>query len=399
MNISYHLLGYVKVGVDYENIAPLLNLCMQYGIPYAEFETHPDRVTLSFRQHAFIKMRKAASEHHILYTVEKRKGIPYLLEKYKYRFGIFLGIIIAIMAVYSAHRFVWDITVSGNESVTSSEVRALLSEHGFGIGSYIPHANTDRIENKIMIDSEKISWMSINIIGTVAQVQIREYKEPLKSNSVSKPSNMIATASGIVEEVRIWRGNSVVKAGDYVEKGALLISGLYDSTRKGFRYTRASGEVYARTVREIFIDIPYEYEEKRFTGDEYCNKYLNFFDYSINISKKCGKEGSLYDKIYTVENCCLPDGTQTPFSLHTERFLEYEIKTGTRDAQAAENLAYRQLEERLSELSDSAIVIEKTVIPSVRQDSFSLYCTVIVIENIAAVSEFEIDYGGIKTTQ
>ena len=301
--------------------------------------------------------------------------------------------------MYSAHQFIWDITVSGNESVTSSEVRTLLAEHGFGVGSYIPHANTDRIENKIMIDSEKISWMSINIIGTVAEVQIREHKEPQKSNVAKKPSNMIATSSGIIEEVRIWRGNAVVKAGDYVKKGDLLISGLYDSTQKGFRYTRASGEVYARTVREIFIDIPYEYEEKCFTGDEYCNKYLNFFDYSINISKKCGKEGALYDKIYTVENCCLPDGTQTPFSLQTERFLEYKIEKRTRDASAAENLAYRQLEEKLSELSDSAIVIEKTVIPSVRQDSFSLYCTVIVIENIAAVSEFEIDYSGIKTTQ
>ena len=99
--------------------------------------------------------------------------------------------------------------------------------------------------------------MSINIIGTHAEVQIREYEESKKEQETGVlGANIVAGKSGLVEDVRVYQGNVVVSSGMYVEKGDLLVSGLYDSERVGFRYTRASGEVMARTTSEILIEIP-----------------------------------------------------------------------------------------------------------------------------------------------
>lgn len=394
MNPSYFFLGAVRVSVDYQNVTPLLNLCMYYCIPYSDFRAESDRVTMVFRLAAFKQMKKEAVSRGIIYKIEKMRGLPVFLAKYKFRVGIYLGLVCAIALVFFAHRFVWDIEVTGNENITSSEIIEILREHGFAVGSYIPAVNTDRIENKILIDSERISWMSINIIGTVAEVQIRENVTSNKENVSTKPANLVASKSGLIEEVRIFRGKVMVGAGKYVNKGDLLVSGLFDSVQEGFRFTRASGEVFARTVEEFIIEIPYEYEGKEYTGVEYCDKYLIFFDYSMNILKNSGKDDALYDKINIVENCSLFGMIKTPLKIRKERYLEYSTVWKTRSPESAELLAYFELESKLSSLSSSATLIKKSITPYQREDRFILHCTIVLIENIAQTKEFDVDLDG-----
>ena len=238
--------------------------------------------------------------------------------------------------------------------------------------------------------TKNISWMSINIIGTVAEVQIREYRDGSGGEDVTAPANLVARKSGVVEEVRLLRGNLVVAEGRYVEKGQLLVSGLYDSLQEGIRYTRASGQVFAKTMEEFYVEIPYEYEKKCYTGVEYYDKYLNFFDYSINILKNSGKEGVFYDKIDIVENYMLWDGNETPFGTTTVKYLEYETVEVTRTQEEAEELAYFELSEKLAAAAEGGTLIKKTVVPIQLKDSFALLCSVIIIEDIAEVREFEV---------
>ena len=393
MNIAYYLLGAFKISADFGNAAELLNLCMSYSIPYTDFKAEADKVSLCMRLFAYGKFKREAARRQIEYRVESRMGIPIILAKYKYRFGIFLGVILSVAMIILSHSYVWDIEVTGNEKLTTSEVKEILKDHGFGIGSYIKGVDTDVIENQILIDSDTISWIAINISGTTANIELREREDPKVEGTSAKPANLIAAKSGIVEEVRIYRGNCVVESGRFVKKGELLVSGLFDSVQTGFRYTRASGEVFARTVEEFYIEIPYEYEEKRYTGEEYCDKYLNFFDYSINIYKNSGKKDDFYDKISIVEDCVLPGGVKTPFSIKSESYLAYETVTAYRTPGKAEELAYFELESRLAEISESGILIRKTVTPYMRDDRFMLHCVMVIIEDIAVISEFDVVLG------
>ena len=183
----------------------------------------------------------------------------------------------------------------------------------------------------------------------------------------------------------------MVSAGKTVEKGDLLVSGLYDSRMVGFRYTRASGQVMARVTDEYFIEIPYEYDTIVYTGEEYCDKSLNFFGFSINFSKNSGKEGVLYDKIDIVENYCLLEGISSPLELRTTRYLAYEGIKATRSVAEAQELAYFELERRLGSIAEGGVILRKTVTATVGEDSFLLYCVVVAVEDIAMVSEFEVD--------
>ena len=44
-------------------------------------------------------------------------------------------------------------------------------------------------------------------------------------------------------------------------------------------------------------------------------------------------------------------------------------------------------------MSEDSILIKKTVTPLVRDDRFILHCTIVLIEDIAEVSEFDVILG------
>ena len=388
MNFAYFIVGNVRIFCDGENITRLLNLCMCRDIPFVDFEVTENGAQLTMRLTVYQRFKREANKHGIAYNVIKKRGVPCFFARYKYRFGIFLGIILAASMVYASRSFIWRIDVIGNETLTSSEIKEALATYGFEIGSYIPNVNTDKIENRVTLDSDRISWLSVNITGNTATVQIRERQTANEKDS-QRYANVIAKKSGTIQEVMVHSGRVVANAGRFVNEGDLLISGIYDSSLVGFRCTRASGRIMARTVSEYYIEIPFEYDEKRYTGVEIYDKYLNFFDYSINISKNYRKEGTLYDKIYIVDNCILPGGASTPIEIHTVKYLEYETVTQRRSADEAENLAYFELSQKLASLAEDTVILKKTVTPMISDTCYAIHCTVVAIEDIALVSEFD----------
>ena len=391
MNLSYWITGAVTVSVPWDFATPFLDLCLLRGAVYSDFHAAEEGVRLTLRLSLAKRILAEAEERGIAYAVVKRRGLPVLFARYRFRFGILLGVLIATLLVFFAGRVVWDIRIEGNERISSAAIRQMLAREGVAVGSYIPALNTDRIENRILLSTDEISWISVNVVGNVAEVQIREREEQEVRERLTLPANLVARKAGLVEEVRIFRGKVMVSAGKAVEKGDLLVSGLYDSRMVGFRYTRASGQVMARVTDEYFIEIPYEYETIAYTGEEHCDKSLNFFGFSINISKNSGKEGVLYDKIDIVENYCLLEGVSSPLELHTTRFLAYERVKATRSVAEAQELAYFELERRLGSIAEGGVILRKTVTPTVGEDSFLLYCVVVSVEDIAMVSEFEVD--------
>ncbi len=390
MNISYFLFGNVTVFCDYENITSLLNICMRFAIPYTSMKHGRDGVELTFHLSNVKRLKKEAEICGVEYKVIRRGGLPQFFLRYKYRFGIYIGILCFVSMLVVSRLFIWRIDIVGNENITTSDVKEMLRAQGFFVGSFIPSLNTDKIENRLLIESDTVSWVSVNIKGNAAEVQIRE-RQTGRDDVPDRPANLVAAKSGIVEEVRIYSGFVVANAGKYVNKGDLLVSGIYDSTQLPFRYTRASGEVYARTVSEYYVEIPFEYEKTVYTGGEYYDKFLIFFDYSINISKNYGKEGALYDKIDIVENYCFRDGSPMPIEMRTVKYLEYEYVTERRSEEEAETLAYFELSQKLAENAPDTVILKKTIIPHITDKSFSLYCTVVAIENIAETSEFDVE--------
>ena len=390
MKIVYFLLGYACVYVKKDDVAWILNLCMHYSIPYTNFKSCEDGgVCLKFKEKDHRRLERLCYQNQIEICVCSRGGIPHILSRYKARAGIILGVICAFLMVIYFESFLWDIRISGNSSITSAQIIQTLDSYGVRIGVKKNKIDTHDIENKILIESDTISWISINIQGNIAQVEIRETAKGGDAPK-TKFANVVAKKSGIVEYTQIYNGNVAVRAGEYVNEGDLLIGGIYDSKRVGFRFTRAAGNVFARTVQEICVKIPLEYEEKQYSDKVNCEKSLNFFGFSLKISKKVWNSGELYDTIKRVEEYDAISGLRLPVFATKTSYYEYEYVKARRTPEAARELAYFELNRKIEALGDVEI-IKKSISTTVSDNELILVCTLTCIEDISTVSEFDVD--------
>lgn len=391
MSVAYEIFGYGEVFAEGEYVLSLINLCMTYNLPYGKVYRTSGGVCFLFRLGILKTLEELCRKRNIIIQIRKKGGLPIWIYKHRKRYGLAVGMVIAVFMIVFSQKFIWRIDVTGNETIPTSEILKVLDGQGLYAGSYIKKLNTDRIQNKILYESDKISWISINISGNIASVEIRERERSDTSENEKSPANLVASKSGKIEYLQIMHGNANVKSGDIVSEGQLLVGGIFDSHIDGYRLTRAEGKVFARTTAEFYVQIPYEYEEKVYTRKEYCDEYLNFFDFSIKILKKGGNSYAFYDKIHRVESYSFFDGGVLPISKSKDIYLEYTTRISKRSIEAAEELAYFELSQKMSEFSDDAILIRKVIMPEIGEDFFALRCVVECIEDIAQIAEIQVD--------
>ena len=189
-------------------------------------------------------------------------GLPYKLMQYKMRLGLLAGILISTVLILYSTMFVWKIDVIGNEKLTYTQVTNMLEKQGFREGTFTPKINLKRIETAVMVENSEVAFISIYLKGTNAIVQVHERSLPWEKENLTSPVNLVAAHPGQVINLEVISGESVVKRGQAVEKGQLLVSGVTDSNTVGFRIKSASGKVMAATTHEINYKIPIEQTEK-----------------------------------------------------------------------------------------------------------------------------------------
>ena len=391
MNFTLYLSGYRWVGTDEKNATALIDLCFRLGIVYDRFTCSEDGgVRFRAAARAVKRLLQACREQGIPIYEYGGGGLWHLLWRYRRRAGFFVGATLALLLIFFSTRFVWAIEVTGNESIGAEEIIEVLEECGFGIGSYIPSLVPERLENEVLIVSDRIAWISLRMDGTVATVQVIERREAPPTEDTTKPANLIAACDGQIEQLLLYRGNCLVSIGQAVRKGELLVSGLYDSTLYPYRYTRASGEVLARTQHEWTVEIPLVHTQKTYGKQKAESARLKILGFSLKIYKNSRNEGGSCDIIKEEHTLSLPFVGQLPVSLETVWRQPYTESEVARTEQEALELAYGRLAESLVTLSEGASLLEKQIETEWRDDAVVLHCTVTCIENIAVQSEFEI---------
>lgn len=391
MNPILFFSGNKTVWTDAENSTALLDICLRNGVTYTDFFCGEDgSIRFCVSSGCAKRLERICAREGVDLRVLHSGGLPPLLWRYRKRVGLMIGVLLATALLWLSGRFVWDIRVSGNENMTEGEIIAELRACGFGVGTYIPDVRASELENRVLIASDRISWIAISIDGTVAQVQVIERTEAPPDEDLSRPANLIASADGQIELLELYRGNCVVKVGQAVRKGELLVSGLYDSALSGYRYTRASGKVLARTEHEFCVEIPLTYEKKVYGESKYDEIILNFFDFSLKIFKNSGNEGGMCDIIKEEKGLEIFGVSSLPVGFTVSRALPYTTEEATRTPEAALELAYAELERQLGTLSSDAELLRKDISTTLTETSLILHCTVTCIEDIAVQSEFEI---------
>ena len=98
-----------------------------------------------------------------------------------------------------------------------------------------------------MRDCDKFAWLWIHLDGNKATVSVKERTPIPDMVSAEDYSNCVASRDGVVVGIMPRKGRQIVKIGDVVKKGDLLISGISETKTGEVRYVHADGIVMAKT--------------------------------------------------------------------------------------------------------------------------------------------------------
>ena len=380
------LSGYAVLEADAAHAAQLLNAFLRLDLPFSEPATDADGSIRLLCAAKSAKRIAGMAEFRVL----RSGGFPLLLHRLLHRPGLVLGGLCMLTLLLVSRLFVWDVRVAGNESMSASEVIAELRESGFGIGTYLPGVSAGDVENRVLLASDRLAWISVYLDGTVAKVQVLERTPLPAAEERKRPADLVARMDGQIEFVELYRGNPVVHAGQAVRRGELLVSGIFEHENIGCRFTRAAGHVLARTEHSLTVEIPLRDTEKVCFATEKGDVWLNFFAFTGKISENTGNEAVSCDIIETVTQPTAWFLRNLPLSLRRETRRLWREETVERTQAEALSLAYDRLDRELRDLTERVQMLSRTTETTLTDDAVILVCTVTCIEDIAEQVEFDV---------
>ncbi len=366
--------GQVRVRVECAFPERVLNLCGVRDISFWDLRWEsPTTYTCRLSRRDWKRLRQAAQHLDCTFDLVGLGGVPYFLLRFRHRQALVTGLVACALGLFLGSFFIWDFTVEGNETVPTERILRALDKNGVGLGTFGMTLDGEILRNHILLDIPELSWISINVSGCRASVQVRERVLPPELIDKRTPSNLVARRAGLVLNVQTLGGTACVLPGSSVTEGQLLISGVEDMETVGARVLGGIGSVTARTWYTLRASVPLTAAEKRYTGQEKTGLSLVFNGRRIKFFSNSSITGAEYDKITNRYPCSFL-GVPLPITLVTETWRFYETVPTPQDPAQAEKNAEAVLTAQLHEMVDPYGVVRSTLCSS-RQKGDTLVVT------------------------
>ncbi len=308
-------------------------------------------------------------------------GFPEILLRYRKRWGVFVGLIFAAIIMFASTKVIWTFNVSGNKDVPDEVIIDTLNELGCTYGTWVSQIDFDILCNDFLIKCPDVAWISVNMDGTHANVEVRETLRGKAQES--EYNNVVAARDGQIIQITAYGGKKQVAIGDVVRKGDLLISAIGTFGEGRNKIEGADGLVLAETTVEFVVEIPYKTEMKISTGNSNSINKLKIFDFPINLFVNSGIPYEKYDKIIENNQVELFGVVKLPLWLETETSSEYYTEMTYLTEEEAKLRALSEYRMRLHELSATCEILNLTTRHESSEDFYRIYCQVFCICDIA----------------
>ena len=358
-----------------ESLAPerVLNLCGVHGVAFwdVRWET-AERFTLRTTRQGAADLESLAAECGAVLTRLEERGAPVDLGRMRRRYVLWCALALAAALLWYGNTFIWDFQVTGNETVPTEKILRALENNGVGVGTRSLSFDQEELRNRVLLELGDISWLSVNIKGCTAHVQVVERKRPPEMTDRDSFTNVTAARGGLVTKVEAWDGHALVAKGDTVQVGQLLISGVADSPSEGVRFMRGRGKVWARTWYTLSAAVPLTREEKTGEGETFSRVALDVGKQRIKLYGKGSMLGTGCDKIVTYHPVTLPFGLRLPLTLVREEITAHATQAAERTEAQAKAEGQAQLLAQLEQMLTENGTVTRTTFSTQRQGNVLL---------------------------
>jgi len=357
------------------------------------WETHRQGQTLTGCVGAadYHRLRPLAKKAGVRLRLQKKSGLPFKKKRIKKRYGLLVGLGLFALFLFGMTRFIWTIEVVGNNIIPEETIIQRLEEIGVRPGVLRRGIDVREVERLTMLGVGELGWIALNIDGSSIYVVVNEAIPTPPNINPSTPSNIVAAYPGQLIELRVYQGQPMLKQGDAVYEGQVIVSGITQDSFGQNLLRHARADIIAEVSREIEIRVPLNQTAFEETGGSARRNFLQVFGFEAplffprNIARP-----------YVIDRAETPLmllGVQLPIIHRSEAFtLMREVPVHYDEEQALER-AMLELEVAQTAQFAEATIIERNLHGSLAGDEFVLRASYVVHMNIARPQEIYLGDG------
>ncbi len=284
------LMGYVRIEVEGYYIERFINICTNRKILIWNLKREKGvKLYLNIGINDFKNISDILKKTNCKVRILKKRGIPFLLNRYKKRKIFVILLVIMMFTIYASSRYIWNIDIKVKNNLQIDNLEEDLESLGVKKGIKKDEIDTNKIINELRLKRDDIAWIGIDIEGTSIKINIVKAD---KSPDIVKNTdycNIIASKSGVIQKIVAQNGTAVVKIGDEVQKGDILIAGYMEGKYTDTRYVHSLGEVKAIVTYEETKEIRFNQDIYNYTGNEEKKYEISINNWKIKLHRKNSK--------------------------------------------------------------------------------------------------------------
>ena len=380
--------GYVFLEARGKFPERFINLTAQRGIPF--WDVHPVKGGVEGGMYVsdYRRIRDTARRAGVRTRIISRHGLPFFAAKYRSRAGLPAGAVLGAALLVLLSNFVWTVEVTGLHSVSCESFERLLAQNGVEPGALRSSIDVGKAERSILLETPELTWLSINLLGSHADVEVKEKVQKPDSGDKTRPCNIKARTDGVVTKINAARGTAAVKTGSGVVRGDILVSGVSPGKQNDVRWVHAEAEVFADVYSKKELSLPKQLDYYYASDNKTDRLRLRFLNAEIPFSlsfNAYSESAETYSRsLLTVNGRRLPLGFVTQTS-HEMIPAHEELDRGRAEKIFNTSLLLYEVFER-----GGGVLNGKSVTVSETDDGYNCTADYVFNENIAEPAPFDV---------
>lgn len=360
LRIIRFLLGYITFTAEGKFPERLINLTGTRGISLFNVKKYKeDGFICSSIATEYSTLLTLAKKSLVEIKIIKKTGVPFILKKYRKRYGIIFGGVLFVLIQFVLSFFVWSINVNGSKNIEPEEILNLANNFGIKIGTLKSCIDPNALETHILNELPDVSWASVNLVGSKVNLEIKEKTMPpnVSDNgaSLNSPCNIVADDDAQVIRLEVYKGTPEVKVKDAVTKGQILVNGIVEDAFGKSTVCQAEAKIFAKVKKIIEEEIHLKNLEETETNKKVKRKSLMFFNLNLPLSFVPIPKGN-YKKETEIKSLTV-FGSKLPVTLYKETWRKYNTKEGWIPVEKAKEIATMNINRREKlEMKDTNIL-------------------------------------------
>lgn len=359
----------IRVGGDY--LERFFNMCRQHDIYLWNIKRENETCMCEVYAADFKRLVPFLKKTGTRARVVKKTGLPFYFPFIKKRIIFFIGVAACLAMLNFVTDYVWAIEYVGNLQISDDELTDFLEQENIHYGIKKDSIDCEDKEKRLRECFENVTWTSIYFEGTKLYIEVKENEKSEPVKETVKGTDIAANESGVITSIITRNGVPMVKAGDSVEKGDVLVSGsvpIYDESQTvtGYHIYDADADIYIRTPIEYKDAVKKSYPVIYYMKNDIHVSFLELF--GRHIDAMCiydllfGKENSAYEVITEKKQLILLDNIYLPVYYGKINKKEYYIRYMTYTDDEMKGLLLEQFEKFILGLQQKGVqIVEKNV--------------------------------------